>query len=643
MLSYKTPGVYIEELPSSGPIEGVGTSTVAFIGPASQGPINVPTKITNWTEYKALFGDYMVSPQRRYLSYAVRGFYLNGGTVAYVVRVSKAHTASLDLLDRGAIPSPTVTVTALREGLLGNTISAQVADAQIINASANARVRRAQASTMSATGNVITLQNASDGALFKSGDMVTLVGTTERVAVDRVRGDKVLLVANLSTTYGASAVLVADLAIAQTTFRVENGGGIEPGSVLHLAQGAVSEDVIVDKVVGEFVTLAGAGLTHAYSLTQAATNAAITSYEFSLTFSRGPTVESFTNLSLDSRHSRYFVRVVDSTLVTASPSTVPSVQSPPKNRPAVVAATPLAGGMADDVTQIGLNEYQDALDALVKVDDINIVCAPDASQAAQAAVVAHCEQTADRFAILDPTGPRLEPFGAGSIEAQRAAVESARGYAALYYPWIQINDPTSLTGQDTIFIPPSGHLAGIYARSDAQRGVHKAPANESMQGVVGLSRIVDGTEQGELNIEGINVLRIFPGKGLPVVWGARTTAPRDDTSWRYVNVRRLFLFIEESIQQGINWAVFEPNDLTLWKKLARTLDEFLTRVWRSGALFGKSAKEAFYIKIDEENNPPSVRALGQVIIEVGVAPVRPAEFVIVRIGLWDGGSSASES
>ena len=182
----------------------------------------------------------------------------------------------------------------------------------------------------------------------------------------------------------------------------------------------------------------------------------------------------------------------------------------------------------------------------------------------------------------------------------------------------------------------------MYARSDNQRGVHKAPANEYITGAADLGAMLSNADQGEINIEGINVLRIFPGQR-PIVWGARTTAPKDEVPWRYINVRRLFLFVEKSIQRGIRWAVFEPNDQVLWKKLDRTITEFLTRVWRSGALFGKTASEAFYVKVDEELNPASVRALGQVIVEVGIAPVRPAEFVVVRIAMWDGGSQPSES
>jgi phage tail sheath protein FI len=252
----------------------------------------------------------------------------------------------------------------------------------------------------------------------------------------------------------------------------------------------------------------------------------------------------------------------------------------------------------------------------------------------QSAVVTHCENMADRFAILDAAkGSSLS-----DALAQRAALTSASGFAAMYYPWVWVADPAS---NGVLLVPPSGHIAGIYARSDNNRGVHKAPANEFISGAVALEVVLNDADQGQLNAAGVNALRVFPGQR-PTVWGARTTAPRDQVVWRYINVRRLFIFVEQSLLAGLRWAVFEPNDTGLWKKLERTISEFLTRVWLSGALFGNKASEAFYVKIDEELNPPSVRELGQVIIEIGIAPVRPAEFVIVRLAMWDGGSQASE-
>jgi phage tail sheath protein FI len=363
----------------------------------------------------------------------------------------------------------------------------------------------------------------------------------------------------------------------------------------------------------------------------------VTTFEFTLQVSAA-TTETFPNLSMDVRHSRYFLRAITSALVNALPPTTPGVQAPPDNRPAVVSSQPLAHGAADNLLGIGPAHFRQGLDALAKVDDVEIVCAPDATD--QAAVVAHCEALKDRFAILD-AARGFQPTDPGLL-AQRAAAESAGGYAAFYYPWVRINDPNSLTGNDTILVPPSGHLAGIYARTDALRGVFKAPANALVTGAVGLERVLNDADQGELNVEGVNVLRVFQGAVRPTVWGARTTAPKDQTAWRYVNVRRLFIFVETSVKYGISWAVFEPNDLALWKKLNRTITDFLTQVWRAGALFGDRAAQAFYVKIDEELNPPSTRTLGELFIEVGMAPVRPAEFGVVRIGIWDGGSRVSE-
>jgi len=640
MLNYKTPGVYIEEQPAVGPIAGVGTSTAAFIGPTQFGPIKNPTKITNWSQFKASFGEYILSP-RIYLAYAVRGFFENGGTVAYIVRVSNAVRAWLELSDRVMTPGIALRVEAKEEGLAGNSINVEVQDAQIVTA---ATVLRAQASLSTAALNVITLSNPGDVLKFRPGDIVTIdPAGTERAEIERISANQLILASNLAGTFTSGNVRIADLQVNQTRFRVETGGGIEPGSVIKLNQGGVSEDRVVNRVNGEFVTLEGSGVTNTYDLSSGATPVDITSYEFNLVLTKGAVTENFTNLSMDTRHSRYFGRMVQSELVAVTLPLVPSAGSPPLNQPKVIGVTALTGGISENLATIGLNDYQEALRSLEKIDDVNIICIPDRTDAGvQGELVSHCERKGDRFAILD-SAFNAPPFGLGSVVEQRATVESQRGYAGLYYPWIRIHDPSSLTGEETLLIPPSGQISGIFARSDNTRGVHKAPANELIRNAVGLERIVDDTEQGELNIEGINVVRIFPGKARPNVWGARTTAPKDESAYRYINVRRLLLFVEESIQEGIQWAVFEPNDLSLWKKLDRTITEFLTRVWRAGALFGATSEQAFYVKIDEELNPPSVRNLGQVIIEIGMAPVRPAEFVIVRIGLWDGGSELEES
>jgi phage tail sheath protein FI len=204
-------------------------------------------------------------------------------------------------------------------------------------------------------------------------------------------------------------------------------------------------------------------------------------------------------------------------------------------------------------------------------------------------------------------------------------------YATLYYPWIQVDDPIL---NQPIYIPPCGHSAGVWARSDNTRGVHKAPANEVVLGATGLAYNMTKGEQDTLNPNGVNCIRAFPGRGIRI-WGARTLS--SNPSWRYLNVRRLFNYIEKSIERGTQWVVFEPNDMLLWARVRRDVGAFLSTVWSEGALFGASPAQAFYVKCDEELNPPESRDLGRLIIEIGIAPVKPAEFVIFRISQWAGG------
>jgi phage tail sheath protein FI len=243
-------------------------------------------------------------------------------------------------------------------------------------------------------------------------------------------------------------------------------------------------------------------------------------------------------------------------------------------------------------------------------------------------MINHCESMKDRFAILD------SPYGAGvddMIGWRKDKMGFDSKYAALYYPWVRSNGE---------LIPPSGFVAGVYSRVDGLRGVHKAPANEIVMGAIGLERNVSRNEQDLLNPIGVNCIRAFPGQGIRI-WGARTLS--SDARWRYINVRRLFSNIEESILQGTNWIVFEPNDDTLWRQIKRDINAFLTVVWRSGALFGGTPEEAFYIKCDEETNPKELRDLGYCVIEVGIAPVKPAEFVVFKISQKeDNNGSASE-
>jgi phage tail sheath protein FI len=218
------------------------------------------------------------------------------------------------------------------------------------------------------------------------------------------------------------------------------------------------------------------------------------------------------------------------------------------------------------------------------------------------------------------------------IKEWRNTVNYDSTRAALYYPWIEVADLTGKNGR-TRHVPPSGYVAGVYARTDATRGVHKAPANEIVRGCLGLEVQVTKGEHDLLNPIGVNVIRSFPGRGIRI-WGARTLS--SDPSWRYIPVRRLFNMIEESIEKGTQWVVFEPNDPFLWGRVRRDVNAFLTMVWRSGALFGLTPEQAFYVKCDEETNPPEARDLGQLAVEIGISPVKPAEFVIFRVSQWSG-------
>jgi phage tail sheath protein FI len=217
-------------------------------------------------------------------------------------------------------------------------------------------------------------------------------------------------------------------------------------------------------------------------------------------------------------------------------------------------------------------------------------------------------------------------------------------YGAFYFPWIRVLDPVSGV---PIEIPPGGHIAGIYARSDIERGVHKAPANEVIRGLYldpqnpasGLQFQFSKGHQDILNPRGVNVLRNFPGRG-NLVWGARTTTL--DPDWKYVNVRRLFIFVEESIEEATQWVVFEPNDEPLWARVRRTVSDFLTRLWMDGMLQGRTKEEAYFVRCDRTTMTQADIDNGRLIILIGIAPVKPAEFVIFRIGQWTGGSEVTE-
>ncbi|AZI44503.1 phage tail sheath family protein (plasmid) [Deinococcus psychrotolerans] len=524
MPEYLSPGVYIEETSAGArPIEGIGTTTAAFIGFAPSGPANTPIFIANWTQYLQNFAtrepDGTFSPHMpgTYLSHSVYGYFNNGGTRCYVTRlvppsdekkntVDMPKTLQLPTRASKAIPSLTVGV----KGTPSSDVQVEIQPA------------------------VPTEQDPSpaDGVF------------TLKVRLDN----------------------------SEETFENVSMAKKHPRNVVEV----VNQQSQIIEILEQSTA--------------------------------GPLAERLPEFGTSLIHSGFVP--TDTALVLKSNHFVGSSH----DRSGIEGME-----VAEDVTMICapdlMSAYQNGL-----IDEMGV-------KAVQRAMIDHCERTQNRIAILDPL-PDMTPQQVKQWREKDSNFDSS--YAALYYPWMKINGPEG----KPITIPPSGLMAGIYARTDVERGVHKAPANEVVRGALDPAIQITKSEQDILNPIGVNCIRSFTGHGLRV-WGARTLA--SDARWRYISVRRLFNFVEKSVERGTQWAVFEPNDDELWSKLRRDISAFLTVVWRSGALFGKTPGEAFYVKCDAEINPPEVRDLGMVYVEIGIAPVKPAEFVILRFGQYAGG------
>jgi len=537
MPTYATPGVYVEEVPArSKPIEGVSTSTAAFVGLAPGGPVNIPRQMTNWAQFERTYSD-PTDPESgpfmegAYLAHAVNGFFANGGTLCWVVRVGHEGDGSPA---RATLPS----AENPKQVALEVTAKPGVDDELSVDISIDPPQLGANPATNgSGAGNGAAAKDAAgDGGKGDAGngDAPAKPPTTYTVLIHAGRQHE-----------EHAHVVAADLATLQSDFVSlslgENGGALAP-------------------------------IPGTYSLS------------------------------------------------------VPPIP-------------------VSDVTPVDLEgdvARRQGLGSLAAITGVSMVCVPDlvsiagdddfALRDAQGKVIAHCEGMGDRMAILD-TPPDLSPADALDWRLNTAGYDSKQ--ATLYYPWLEVMDP--LTGFPAL-VPPCGHVAGVWARTDSTRGVYKAPANEGILGIAGLGFQVTDAEQGDLNRSGLNCIRSFSGRGIRI-WGARTIS--SDPEWRYVNVRRLFIYISDSIMQGTQWAVFEPNDQRLWMQLRIAVTNFLTIAWRQGALFGGKPDDAFYVKCDSETNPPEMIEAGQVTTEVGIAPVKPAEFVVFRISQYTAGEGAA--
>ena len=582
MPEYLSPGVYVEEYESGAVhMEGVGTSTAGFIGLAEKGDvIGKPQLVTSFSDYMRIFGGYLSETKygdKRYLPYAVEHFFINGGSRAFVMRVCPADAKA------AATKSDSIlSFTAKNPGEWGNRIKVTVSP-----------VSRVKTQVYEVEGNSAAVRSV-DG--FNIGDVVEFAD-------------------------GKTSVYNKITAIEEKTITFENP--VNPS--------------IIDKnlVPTKFIK----------------------SCEIDVSVKYGDAKEDYLFVSLNTESADYIVsRMAKSELVTvgvgeAKPAAKPAEAKDKKDAPAAPAAAGIAapfeavggkgdamimqlsGGTDGSVAGITAADYigkdegpgrRTGIQAFIENSDVSLMAVPGVTiPEVQMSLIAHCENLKSRFAVLDMPKDRKKT---DELLEYRDMFDS--NYAAMYHPWVQIFDPLS---KKNIIAPPSGSVLGIYARTDTAVGVHKAPANEVVRACTGLASSYNTAEQDLLNPKGVNLIRSFPGRGIRV-WGARTVT--SNATWKYINVRRLFIFLEESIRANTNWVVFEPNTEALWGRVKRTIEMFLASVWRSGALAGTSPSEAFFVEIGRSTMTQDDIDNGRLICVIGVAPVKPAEFVIFRIGQY---------
>jgi len=516
MPEYLSPGVFIEEFEiGARPIEGVSTSTAGFLGEAERGQ-TTPRLVTSWPEYQRRFGTFF--GPAKYLPYAVKGFFDNGGQRCFIARV----VSTTAIASSFTTEEVNLKVEAIGEGTWGDRV------AVIIRANQETPSSRLRLEVY----------------YWKNNPPPTIDQITE----------------------------------------ANNNKAVE--EVLRPTRFEIYEELSVNETDPEYFEKKVNGISN-------------------------------------------FIKIEKLPDATVTIPDAPII-------------TYLAGGnngaeplTINDFTRTDTADKKEkkGLTGLEAVDEISIVYSPHALAVLGLvdALKTHCETLKDRFAIID-SNPNIDDVSSNDLKPRNNPTQ----YAAFYYPWIKVVNPeTGLTPT----IPPGGHVAGIYARSDIERGVHKAPANEVIIGAKELEFEITKRTQDMLNPRGVNALRAFPGRGIRV-WGARTLS--DNSLWKYINVRRLFIFVEKSIFLGTQFVVFEPNDYRLWARVRATITQFLTGVWRNGALFGQTPEQAFFVKCDETTMTPDDIDNGRLICVIGIAPVRPAEFVIFRIAQLPSGGAVIE-
>ena len=587
MAEYLSPGVYVEEFDSgSKPMEGVSTSTAGFIGLAERGPVGgIPQLVTNPADFKRIYGGYLSENEfgeYRFLAYAVDQFFVNGGSRAFITRVAPADAAC------AVCTNKVLNIAAKNPGYWGDDIRINVAPAS------KAKTQILEILTTDAGKRYVV----KSGAGFNPGDIIAYSdGNTEIIAkVTKNQGNILAIEPELP-----DSCVDKDLLPKKTISTCEFSMDVRYADIEESYDCLgfnIDGPNYVDKKLAKsnLITCSYAGVSAAVSDTKAD----------------------------DKKDDKKDAKAAPKVAGIVTPFTAIAGEG------MAVATLAMTGGKNGSVSNISAADFigedrgaglRTGIQSFLDNDTVSIMAIPGVVDPnVQLTLVAHCENLGSRFAVLDI--PRDAKKVQDLID-HRNIFDS--NYAALYHPWLNVFDPLD---KKNFAIPPSGSMVGIYARSDNTRGVHKAPANEVVRGVVGLDSSFNTGEQDILNPKGINLIRSFPGQGIRV-WGARTAS--SDASWKYINVRRLFIFIEESIKANTNWAVFEPNDEVLWTRVQRTISVFLEGLWRNGSLAGTSPEEAFFVNIGRDTMSQDDIDNGRLVCVIGVAPVKPAEFVIFRI------------
>lgn len=631
MPEYLAPGVYVEEVSfRAKSIEGVSTTTTGFIGPTRYGPVDlVPDVITSLVEFERIYGDRQPlefrneSPIPNFMWHAVRMFFENGGKRLYVARVFRPGQSVEEL--QSPLPSP-LTAPEFADGVaISQTTGALLVWSRFPGAGGNMQVRI----SLTAGPNVYDSSTATLRGVV-ANDVVIVDSTFPP-------GDPN---ANQPTP-GAPAFWYTEQFFngSEMEWRLNDGNG----GILNLTNATnnirvVTATVMVtpdDPNIASFVypDLALSS-NHRRNGADDSMAGMFAAEQPSLGRARSiPIVMDLSNFGNGIEIAQH--------LLTLAPSVGAELKDPVSSDTERSFTFELTGG--DDGEWPTVSEYQgtggdptdktkSGLKALEDIDEISIVAAPGCTLSHDAnpsrslsilqAVVTHASQMRYRIAVLDSGDKQT----IADVREMRGKIDST--YAAFYYPWITEFDPVT---QKDINLPPSGAVCGIYARNDINRGVFKAPANEVVDGAIGLEKILNKAQQDILNPLGINCFRFFEGRGYRL-WGARTTS--SDPEWKYVNLRRYFAYLEHSIDKGTQWAVFEPNGERLWANIRITITDFLFNEWQNGALLGDRAEKAFFVKCDRSTMTQNDLDNGRLVCLVGVAALRPAEYVIIRIGQW---------